>query len=92
MHRESSRRARMLCAAVAVFGWAVAETPAGWQTPEVAGRVSAPGAVSGLAPGARVMLDAHNAYPYNGRYLDRIDRAIATGLPRRGLYGGDIDR
>ena len=81
MHRESSRRARMLCAAVAVFGWAVAETPAGWQAPETAGRVSAPGAASGLAPGARVMLDAHNAYPYNGRYLDRIDRALATGLP-----------
>ena len=32
-------------------------------------------------PGARVMLDAHNAYPYNGQYADRIDRAIATGLP-----------
>ena len=27
------------------------------------------------------MLDAHNAYPYNGRFLDRIDRALATGLP-----------
>jgi len=33
------------------------------------------------APGARVMLDAHNAYPYNGKFRDRIDRAIATGLP-----------
>jgi hypothetical protein len=32
-------------------------------------------------PGTRVMLDAHNAYPYNGRFADRIDRAIATGLP-----------
>ena len=81
MHRESSRRARMFCAAVAVFGWAVAEMPAGWQAPDTAGRVSAPGAASGVAPGARVMLDAHNAYPYNGRYLDRIDRALATGLP-----------
>ena len=27
------------------------------------------------------MLDAHNAYPDNGRFLDRIDRALATGLP-----------
>jgi len=27
------------------------------------------------------MLDAHNAYPYNGKFRDRIDRAIATGLP-----------
>lgn len=32
-------------------------------------------------PGARVLLDAHNAYPYAGRWLDRIDRALATGLP-----------
>jgi hypothetical protein len=27
------------------------------------------------------MLDAHNAYPYNGEFADRIDRALATGLP-----------
>jgi len=27
------------------------------------------------------MLDAQNTYPYNGRYVDRIDRALATGLP-----------
>jgi hypothetical protein len=32
-------------------------------------------------PGARVQLDAHNAYPYNGKFADRIDRALATGLP-----------
>jgi len=32
-------------------------------------------------PGARVVLDAHNAYPYNGRFADRIDRALATGAP-----------
>jgi hypothetical protein len=28
-----------------------------------------------------VLLDAHNAYPYAGRHADRIDRALATGLP-----------
>jgi hypothetical protein len=27
------------------------------------------------------LLDAHNCYPYEGRYKDRIDRAIATGFP-----------
>ena len=27
------------------------------------------------------MLDAHNAYPYNGRFGDRIDRVLATRLP-----------
>jgi hypothetical protein len=33
------------------------------------------------APGARVLLDAHNCYPDSGRWTDRIDRALATGLP-----------
>ena len=33
------------------------------------------------APGARVLLDAHNCYPDGGRWADRIDRALATGLP-----------
>jgi hypothetical protein len=28
-----------------------------------------------------VLLDAHNAYPYNGRFADRIDRALASGVP-----------
>ncbi len=29
----------------------------------------------------RPMLDAHNCYPYEGRWTDRIDRAIGTGFP-----------
>jgi hypothetical protein len=29
----------------------------------------------------RPMLDAHNCYPYNGRFADRIERALATGFP-----------
>ena len=33
------------------------------------------------APGTRVLLDAHNAYPYEGRFADRVERALATGLP-----------
>jgi hypothetical protein len=33
------------------------------------------------SPGRRVLLDAHNAYPYQGRWNDRIDRALATGVP-----------
>lgn len=32
-------------------------------------------------PGRRVLLDAHNAYPYQGRWGDRVDRALATGMP-----------
>ncbi|MCC6539843.1 MAG: hypothetical protein IT162_20010 [Bryobacterales bacterium] len=32
-----------------------------------------------LAP--LVLLDAHNCYPENGRWADRIDRALAQGLP-----------
>ena len=33
------------------------------------------------APGARVLLDAHNCYPDGDKWTDRIDRALATGLP-----------
>jgi hypothetical protein len=29
----------------------------------------------------RPLLDAHNCYPYEGLYQDRIDRAFATGFP-----------
>ena len=29
----------------------------------------------------RPVLDAHNCYPYEGRFADRIDRALATGFP-----------
>jgi hypothetical protein len=29
----------------------------------------------------RPILDAHNCYPYNGQWADRIDRALKTGFP-----------
>ena len=32
-------------------------------------------------PGGRVLLDAHNCYPEAGRWPDRIDRALGTGVP-----------
>ena len=35
----------------------------------------------GYEPGRRVLLDAHNCYPYDGRWADRIDRALSTGTP-----------
>jgi hypothetical protein len=38
-------------------------------------------AAAQFEPGARVPLDAHNCYPYDGRWTDRIDRALATGTP-----------
>ncbi len=31
--------------------------------------------------GSRTLLDAHNCYPYNGKWEDRIDRALETGVP-----------
>ena len=31
---------------------------------------------AGFAPGARVLVDAHNAYPSDGKFTDRIDRAL----------------
>jgi hypothetical protein len=39
------------------------------------------GGADALTPGTRVLLDAHNAYPEGGRWADRIDRALGTGLP-----------
>jgi len=41
----------------------------------------APSSFAEFQPGARVLLDAHNCYPYNGRWVDRIDRALSTGTP-----------
>jgi hypothetical protein len=29
----------------------------------------------------RPVLDAHNCYPYDGKWADRIERALSTGLP-----------
>src|SRR5262252_7784137 len=43
--------------------------------------LAAPPAGAEFAPGTRVLLDAHNCYPYNGRWADRIDRALSTGVP-----------
>jgi hypothetical protein len=35
----------------------------------------------GWRPGARVLLDAHNCYPYFEWWGDRIDRALSAGTP-----------
>ena len=40
-----------------------------------------PPADAAFEPGTRVLLDAHNCYPYNGRWANRIDRALSTGTP-----------
>ena len=32
-------------------------------------------------PGVRVLMDAHNCYPYEGQWNDRIDRALSGGVP-----------
>lgn len=50
----------------------------------VAALVLAPRSAVGqqsLAPGARTVTDAHNCYPYDGKWMDRIDRALSTGVP-----------
>lgn len=36
---------------------------------------------STFVPGARTLMLAHNAYPDEGKYADRLDRAIAAGTP-----------
>lgn len=37
--------------------------------------------LAAIRPGSRVMMDAHNCYPYGGRWADRIDRALNAGTP-----------
>jgi predicted metal-dependent phosphoesterase TrpH len=36
---------------------------------------------SAWLPGHRVLMDAHNCYPYEGRWSDRIRRALSAGTP-----------
>jgi len=36
---------------------------------------------STFEPGARTLMLAHNAYPEDGKYGDRLDRAISAGVP-----------
>jgi hypothetical protein len=40
-----------------------------------------PKSVDAAHPGARVVMDAHNCYPYFGWWSDRIDRALSSGTP-----------
>src|SRR5580692_7374176 len=42
---------------------------------------AAAGATGAFAPGSRTVILSHNAYPDHGKYADRLDRAIAAGLP-----------
>lgn len=39
------------------------------------------GQTPGFLPGQRVLMDAHNCYPYEGQWTDRIDRALSAGMP-----------
>ena len=39
------------------------------------------GSESAISPGKRVVMDAHNCYPYGRHWSDRIDRALKTGTP-----------
>jgi len=32
-------------------------------------------------PGTRTLLDAHNCYPYEGKFADRMERALKVGMP-----------
>lgn len=43
--------------------------------------ITLPAVAQSFLPGGRTLLDAHNCYPYDGEYANRIDRALATGVP-----------
>lgn len=70
--------ARVLAVSAALAGLVSAAIPASGlpgATPAWARGASA------LEPGGRVWLHAHNCYPDQGAWRDRIDRALGTGLP-----------
>jgi len=55
---------------------------ASFHRPEtIAAAPRAPAAGRTLVPGARVWMHAHNCYPDQGAWRDRLTRALATGLP-----------
>src|SRR5262245_9201760 len=41
----------------------------------------AAGLTSTYTPGTRIQVLSHNAYPDHGKYADRLDRTLASGLP-----------
>jgi hypothetical protein len=71
-----SRGKNSLLLGLALAASVAAQSPAGFEPgrrgPQRGGRVGVPW---------RVLLDAHYAYPYQGRWSDRIERALATGTP-----------
>ena len=49
--------------------------------PRQSAAAGAPTEGPALAPGSRVWMHAHNCYPDQGAWRDRLPRALATGLP-----------
>ena len=39
-----------------------------------------------FAPGARVMLDGHNAYPERGQWGDRLDSVLVSLFEEKAVY------
>ena len=63
---------RIAASAAAILACAALSVTAVWSRP--------PGLTS-ARPGARVLMDAHNCYPYFGWWTDRVDRALSAGTP-----------
>ncbi len=60
--------------------WLLAATTIALSTQSAAQRASENAALSFLNRN-RPLLDAHNCYPYEGKWSDRIERALSTGFP-----------
>lgn len=43
--------------------------------------LAAAAVAGGFLPGDRALFEAHNCYPYNGFWADRLERALAVGPP-----------
>jgi hypothetical protein len=70
-----------LCAPVLV-SCALLESLSSFDAPgPIAAAAGAPADNRALAPGSRVWMHAHNCYPVDGAWQDRLTRALGTGLP-----------
>src|SRR5262252_10462164 len=55
---------------------------AGWTSAGITVTVAlAAGLTNTYAPGSRIQVLSHNAYPDHGKYADRLDRTLSAGLP-----------
>lgn len=75
--RSPAMSARRICGGLVLL----ASLAVSWRAGRLDAQAADTASVPGLTPGSRVLMDAHNAYPENGRHADRLRRALSVGVP-----------